>query len=162
LLTGGLASWKLLSLLFQATLSIDFTSNILPNTLTWITAVTQRNDTTKFSKKWKVRDIVMKALYATMEMSFALAKKQMSLQELSNLVYITNLCATHLTVLMSMNFELSCAVSNIDMTTKKPHRYQGVKMHMMTHFPAAKIFWGAPSYLTDMELPELSHLRTKG
>jgi hypothetical protein len=162
LLTGGLASWKLLSLLFQATLSIDFTSNILPNTLNWITSMTQRNDTTKFSKKWKVLDIVMKALYSTMEISFALAKKQMSLQELSNLVYITNLCATHLTVLMAMNFELSCAVSNIDMTSKKQHRYQGIKMHMMTHFPAAKIFWGAPSYLTDMELPEPLHLRTKG
>ena len=116
MLTGGLASWKLLSLLYQATISIDFTSNILPNTLNWITSMTQRNDTTKFSKKWKVLDIVMKALYSTMEISFALAKKQMSLQELSNLVYITNLCATHLTVLMAMNFELPCAVSNIDMT----------------------------------------------
>ena len=61
-----------------------------------------------------------------------------------------------------MNFELSCAVANIDFTTKKTHQYQGIKMHMMTHFPSANFFWGAPSYLTDMELPELSHLRTKG
>ena len=104
----------------------------------------------------------MKALYSTLEVYFAMAKKQMILQELTNMVYITNLCATHLTVLMAMNFELSCAVTNIDFTTKKTHQYQGIKMHMMTHFPSAKFFWGAPSYLTDMELPELSHLRTKG
>ena len=104
----------------------------------------------------------MKALYSTMEVYFAMAKKQLSLQELTNLVYITNLCATHLTVLMALNFELSCAACNIDMTTKKAYQYQGIKMHMMTHFPSAKMFWGAPSYLTDMELPELSHLRTKG
>jgi hypothetical protein len=116
----------------------------------------------KFSKQWKIREIVMKALYSTLEVYFAMAKKQMSLQELTNMVYLTNLCATHLTVLMAMNFELSCAVANIDFTTKKTRHYQGIKMHMMSHFPSAKIFWGAPSYLTDMELPELSHLRTKG
>ncbi len=162
MLTGGLASWKLSSLLVQATLCIDFTTTILPHTSNWTTTVTQRNDHIKFSKKWKVKEIAMKALYSTLEVSFALAKKQLSVQELTNLVYITNLCATHLTVLMALNFELSCAVSNIDMTTRKPSQYQGIKMHMMTHFPAAKMFWGAPSFLTDMELPELSHLRTKG
>jgi hypothetical protein len=162
ILTGGLASWKLLSLLVQSVMSIDLTTAILPNNANWTTSITQRNRVIKFSKQWKIREIVMKALYSTLEVYFAMAKKQMSLQELTNMVYLTNLCATHLTVLMAMNFELSCAVANIDFTTKKTPHYQGIKMHMMSHFPSAKIFWGAPSYLTDMELPELSHLRTKG
>ena len=162
ILTGGLASWKLLSLLVQATISVDLSNHILPNNSSWTTEIRHQNNLVKFSKQWKIREITMKALYSTMEVYFAMAKKQLSLQELTNLVYITNLCATHLTVLMALNFELSCAASNIDMTTKKAYQYQGIKMHMMTHFPSAKMFWGAPSYLTDMELPELSHLRTKG
>ena len=65
-------------------------------------------------------------------------------------------------MLVALNFELTCAGAGIDMNSKTAHHYQGIKMHMMTHFPSAKLFWGAPSYLTDMELPELSHLRTKG
>ena len=162
MLTGGLASWKLLSLLVQCTFCVDMHVNILPNNSSWTGSLSQRNRSIKFSKHWKIREVTSKAMYSTMEVYFAMAKKQMSVQKLSNLVYIINLCATHLTVLMALNFELTCAGAGVDMNSRKARHYQGIKMHMMTHFPSAKLFWGAPSFLTDMELPELSHLRTKG
>jgi hypothetical protein len=91
---------------------------------------------------------------------FALSKKQATLSELGRLDYLIHLNNLHLLRLKQLSNELLYACTGNKKAEGTP-LYSGIKLHMMTHFAYYKFFYGMPTFLTDMELPEHSHLKSK-
>jgi hypothetical protein len=156
LMTGNLPAWKLKPLLILLQISIGEDEAILPKSSRWCS----ERCPGKVSKSWAILTTVHHAMSSTLEVMFALSKKQATLSELGRLDYLIHLNNLHLLRLKLLSNELLYACTGNKKAEGTP-LYSGIKLHMMTHFAYYKFFYGMPTFLTDMELPEHSHLKSK-
>ena len=152
-ISGGLAGWMLKSMLLQLQISIGFEGIIVPKEKSWCNGK-------RFSEKWSISDVLQNAFSSTIEVMFALAKNHASIKDINYLEYLIYLNQAHILRLQRLSKELQCNEAG-DALPSKAYEFGGIKLHMMTHFPYYRYFYGCPSFLFDMELPEHSHLKTK-
>ena len=161
IMTGGLPAWKLKPLLILLQICIGEDETILPRDPNWFRRTTFKHKTLVYSQPWSILAIVHHAMSSTLEVHFALSKKQATISDLHRMDYLIQLNILHLLRMKKLSNELlSNTRGKLDLEQKKPI-YAGIKFHMMTHFSYYKWFFGCPLFLTDMELPEHSHLKTK-
>ena len=160
LMTGGLPAWKIKPLLLLLLICLGEDEIILPENKQWCVNRLFNSRQLQFSEKWSVLRTAHCALSSTLEVFFGLSKKQATISELKRLDYLIHLNNFYLLRLKNLSKELLLNISGKD--DRRPRQlYSGIKLHMMTHMPHFKMFYGMPTFLTDMELPEHSHLQTK-
>ena len=160
LMTGGLPAWKIKPLLLLLFMSLDEPNNILPESKQWCQRRVYKTRELKFSENWSVLRTAHCALSSTLEVYFGLSKKQATISDLKRLDYLIHLNNLYLLRLKKLSKELLHNISGKE-DQRPGHLYSGIKLHMMTHMPHFKMFYGMPLFLTDMELPEHSHLKSK-
>ena len=160
LMTGGLPAWKIKPLLLLLLMSLDEPDIILPDSNQWCLHRVYKKRDLKFSENWSVLRTAHCAMSSTLEVYFGLSKKQATISDLKRLDYLIHLNNLYLLRLKKLSKELLHNISGNE--DQRPGQlYSGIKLHMMTHMPHFKMFYGMPSFLTDMELPEHSHLKSK-
>ena len=91
LMTGNLPAWKLKPLLILLQISIGEDETILPKSSKWCS-----DRCSEISRNWSILTTVHHAMSWTLEVNFALSKKQATLAELDRLHYLIHLNNHHL------------------------------------------------------------------
>jgi hypothetical protein len=166
LMTGGLPTWKYLSMLVQLQLCIGFeaSTSLLPTNQHWCRDLSFKGNKVRLTENWCIAAVVHNALSSTIEVMFALGKTEGTNSDMVRLDYLIRLNTARLLQLMDMAKELEHVFKNqpsknstLSLPAYVHSRYRGIKLHLMLHFPYYRTFYGTFNFLTDTQLLEQAH-----
>ena len=160
--SGNTETWKLPSLLLQILLSIN--EDILPFKKPWSEKhirPKKKSETKFLSREWAVGPIVVKALSCSLDFHFCCSSTTMVEVGIDSLRVIVNNLKCNLDMLWLLKHDLILACKHHSPNALKsmsPSKgYNGIKLHLIEHYPFYKMYFGADKRTTDTELSERFH-----